>query len=194
MHSLNTVKFTVRLHFTDEHVLFKPFHSLCLLSNTFFISQRDIYRLITFRWRPLNTTANAPWPIRSRVLYSYSPTWTVLLFWCESIFNHVDNRNNTILTQFHWSCCNFHINPTISAETDYSTVERVVFRKQNCSLQISHFFIQNMEEWAGLSSSNVVVWFFEKFSTKRIRRTAFMFGYFVRERKWNVCVSYSFHF
>lgn len=44
-----------------------------------------LHNILTRRWRPLNTTANAPCPMRSRVLYSYSPTWTVLLFGCESI-------------------------------------------------------------------------------------------------------------
>lgn len=40
---------------------------------------------LTRRWRPLKTTAKAPCPIKSLVLYSYSPTWTILLFGWESM-------------------------------------------------------------------------------------------------------------
>lgn len=32
---------------------------------------------ITFRNRPLKTTANAPWPIKSFLLYSYSPITSI---------------------------------------------------------------------------------------------------------------------
>lgn len=43
--------------------------------------------ILTRRCRPLKTTAKAPCPIKSLVLYSYSPTWTILLFEWESIMH-----------------------------------------------------------------------------------------------------------
>lgn len=42
------------------------YSSVCLNNNGFKEREREH----TFRWRPLNTTANAPCPIKSRVLYS----------------------------------------------------------------------------------------------------------------------------
>lgn len=44
------------------------------------IGKNNYFKRFTLFLRPLNTIANAPWPMRSFLLYSYSPTLSMIYF------------------------------------------------------------------------------------------------------------------
>lgn len=60
-----------------NHCLAKLFSLSFLFTIRILNDQRNVERL-TLRCLPLKTTANAPWPIRSFVLYSQSPTISIV--------------------------------------------------------------------------------------------------------------------